>query len=356
MLKQRNDLASRLSAIPRVALAHLPTPLEALSQPLAGRTVYIKRDDCTGLALGGNKTRKLQFTIADALAAGATTLLTTSGVQSNHVRQTAAAAARSGLGFHAVLAPALDHFPHTHVDSGNVLLDCLYGAALHLADSEEAAEARLAGLRDELAANGERPYVVPLGASDGIGSLGYVECALELLDQIGTRGLDVSHIFVPTGSGGTHAGLVAGLRLAGSDIKVVGISVSDPAEIKRDKVLTALADVGRVLGYSDLAAEAQDIIIHDDYAGGGYSHPTTEANHWIRHIARSDGLLLDPVYTGKAFAGMADLLCGETLPDAREVIFIHTGGAPTLFADPALLSDVAQDAPALLPLLARASR
>lgn len=351
MLDEPMSLPKLLADIPRLPLAVLPTPLDPLLTPLPGDhgRVFVKRDDCTGLAMGGNKTRKLEFTLGHARHLAATVLLTASGVQSNHVRQTAAAAARAGMAFHAVVAPALAHFPRAHLESGNMLLDMLLGAQLHLVEEESLAEAALARLADDLRAQGERPYIIPLGASDGIGSLGYVDCAFELLRQTADSGLDLSHVFVATGSGGTHGGLLAGLRLAGSRALVIGISVSEPSAAKVDKVRASISGVAEMLGVALDVADAE-IVVHDAYAGEGYAHPTQAANDWVRRVARSDGLLLDQVYTGKAFAGMADLLGRNQLGSVRDVVFLHTGGTPALFADPRLLRTPELDAPEIARL------
>ena len=345
------DVSGCLARMPRFPLAALPTPLDVLLGEIPGphARIFVKRDDCTGLAMGGNKTRKLEYTLGHARELGATVLLTASGVQSNHVRQTAAAARRAGMAFHAVVAPALRSFPRAHIESGNMLLDMLFGTQFHLVEDEVDADAALARVAKDLRAKGERPYIIPLGASDGIGSLGYVDCALELLCQADVQSLELSHVFLATGSGGTHGGLLAGLRLAGSEVSVVGVSVSEPAPAKIAKVRASIGGVAEVLGV-ELDIRDDEIIVHDAYAGAGYAHPTAEANGWVRRVALSDGLLLDPVYTGKAFAGMADLLARGQIDNVRDVVFLHTGGSPALFSDPGLLVQVDRDAPALEPL------
>lgn len=353
MSQKQAALRERIATRPRARLAHLPTPLERLRGG-AQFGVWIKRDDCTGLAFGGNKARKLEFTLGDAVAKKATALVTASGVQSNHVRQTAAAAAKLGLAFHAVVFAPLERFPRGHLDSGNLLLDGLMGAHLHVASSETQLDRISEETMHMLSARGERPYFIPLGASDGIGSVGYVEAALELLEQCDHLGLSPSHVFTATGSGGTHAGLLAGLRLAGSSISVIGLSVSEPSAAKRTKVGTALRQIAETLGVAP-AWNDGDIVVFDDYAGAGYAHPTEAANDAVRSIARSDGVLLDPVYTGKAFVGMMDQLKRGALGHVRDPIFLHTGGASVVFADPALLWSAAKEVPDLAPLYARVS-
>ncbi|MGH8159760.1 MAG: D-cysteine desulfhydrase family protein [Rhodanobacter sp.] len=332
-----SDWKQRLARIARVELAQLPTPLSSMRRLAASLSVpprlFVKRDDCTGLAFGGNKTRKLEFTIAAAMAAGADTLITTGGVQSNHVRQTAAAAAKWGLACHAILDNPLGTPPPDYLASGNRLLDTLLGARIHPAPSGEAAiAARVTELASEIKAAGGHPFVVPLGASDEIGSLGYVVCATELLAQIAEQGLDVSHVVLCTGSAGTHAGLLTGLRLEGSAIQVIGISSSEPAAVKAAKVADISARILRLLGQPPWHPLPDDIRVHDEYVGAGYGAWTVAAEQAIRLVASTEGMLLDPVYTGKAMAGLIDLLARGALKDVRDVVFLHTGGAPALFA------------------------
>ncbi len=348
-------IAALLGRAPRFPLAHLPTPLEtarSLEASLPATRLFFKRDDCTGLALGGNKTRKLEFSIGHALELGATALVTASGLQSNHIRQTAAAAARAQLSFHAVVAPTLAHFPRAHIESGNLLLDGILGAHFHVAPNEASLEMTAGMVARRLKAAGERPFIIPLGASDGVGSLGYVQCALEILDQCVMLSITPGAIFIATGSCGTQAGLLAGLRLCGSEIPVIGISVSDPAPVKCDRIRFCLGMLEEALGCA-IPIPHDEIIVFDGYAGEGYSHQTEAANSWIRHVARSDGVLLDPIYTGKAFAGMADLLQSGMFA-GEDIIFLHSGGAPALFADPGQLWRPERDAPEIAALYERA--
>jgi D-cysteine desulfhydrase family pyridoxal phosphate-dependent enzyme len=333
-------------------LVHGPTPIHTLRSGEKHK-LWIKRDDCTGLALGGNKTRKLEFTIGQAIAEGATALVTASGIQSNHVRQTAAAAARSGLAFHPIVFAPLPRFGIGHLNSGNLLLDGLLGAKLHVAESEADLDAKVSDVIESLTREGHRVFFIPLGASDGVGSLGYVAAALEIVDQIRAQGLSTSHVFTATGSGGTHAGLIAGLRLAGSSIQVVGISVSEPTDAKIKRVGQALSQIAVRLGIEAPPWAASDILVLDRYAGAGYAFPTAEADEWVRSVARNDGILLDPVYTGKAFAGAMDLLDAEALGKVADPLFLHTGGIPVLFAEPTSLWDALKETPGLDLLQAR---
>lgn len=325
----------QLDRFPRVPLLHGPTPLHtlpALARALDVERIYIKRDDCTGLAFGGNKTRKLEFTFGDVRRRGADVVVTTGAWQSNHVRQTAAAAAQLGLRCHAVVHSPLPDPAPSYAGSGNLLLDHLFGAQVHRVDDDAAGEARVAELVQRESAAGAVPYVVPLGASDGIGALGYVGCAQELLRQLEAAGARPSHIVLATGSAGTHAGLLAGLRAAGSDVAVVGISVSEPAEVKRAKVARVLGELAEVAGDGSVRVPDAEIVVLDDYVGAGYAIPAEAADRALRLLASREGILLDPVYTAKAMSGFLDLVERGRLQALRDPVFLHTGGAPALFA------------------------
>lgn len=329
-----------LSCFPRATLAHIPTPIEETGIGNGSTLrVFVKRDDCTGLGFGGNKTRKLEFTLGDAVAQGASVLITSGARHSNHVRQTAAAAARLGIRCQVVLYDPVERVTPFYATSGNLLLDTLFGAEVYLAaDDGDATDRYIAMLVQAASAAGGTPYVVTLGASDGTGALGYAECARELLGQCAERNIKPSAIILATGSGGTQAGLLGGLRLLGSTIPVIGISVSESAEIKRTKVRRVLDEMVAKLG-SDIAVPNSDIIVFDDYAGPGYTIPTPESHDAIRQMARREGVLLDPVYTAKAMAGLLDLASRGEL--SGDVVFLHTGGAPALFTytDDFLASD-----------------
>lgn len=324
-----------ISRLPRFPLAHLPTPLqraERLGAALGGLDLWIKRDDCTGLALGGNKTRKLEYALGEALAQGADTLVTCGGYQSNHVRQTAAAAAIAGLACHAVISVSAPDRGPGYLTSGNVLLDRLLEARLHVAsDPGPGTEKTLRNLMAQLSAEGRRPFLIPLGASDGIGSVGYVVAAEELLEQCRSRGFEPSFLVLVTGSAGTHAGLLAGLRAAGAATAVIGISCSGRADMQQARVRRVLDDLGqRALLPAGIPDHA--IIVHDDWRGPGYAIPSRSGLDAIRLAARTEGLLLDPVYTGKGMAGLIGLSRRRAFRQGEKVVFLHTGGAPALFA------------------------
>ncbi len=326
-----------LRGVPRVRLAHLPTPLEPLARLRealgVGPRLFVKRDDCTGLAFGGNKARKLEFTLGAALTEGADCLITTGGVQSNHVRQTTAAGAKFGLDCFAVLDCPLSSPRPEYLVSGNRLLDGVLGAAIEVENGGEAAvRARVQSLQAHLRASGRKPFLVPLGASDEVGSLGYVLAAREMLDQAAGLKLDVSHVVLCTGSAGTHAGLLTGLRLNGSDATVVGVSSSEPSAVKIGKVEDIARRILEKLGKLPWSAFGSDTIVQDDYVGDGYGAETKGGFDAIRLVASTEAILLDPVYTGKAMAGLIDLLRRGALDRARDIVFLHTGGTPALFA------------------------
>ncbi|MDA8614762.1 D-cysteine desulfhydrase [Alphaproteobacteria bacterium] len=326
-------MAKKLSEFPSVPLCHQPTPLEfmpRMSESLGGPRLWIKRDDCTGLATGGNKTRKLEFLIADAIEKGAEMLVTQGAVQSNHVRQTAAAACKFGLDCHALLERRVPDRADDYETTGNVLFDQMFGTSLEFRPAGLDMNAEAMVVTEKLAAAGRKPYFIPGGGSNEIGALGYVSCAYELLDQIKANNLDVGWIVLATGSAGTHAGMLAGLHAAGSTIPVMGISVRQPEEkqiaaVHKLAVLTASQLTDTPLG-------VEKVIVDDGYVGAGYGQPTQGTLDAINLIARREGLLFDPVYSGKGLAGMIGLAGQNFFESDKDVIFLHTGGAAALFA------------------------
>lgn len=312
----------------RLSLAVLPTPLQPLprlAEALGGPRLLVKRDDLTGLGLGGNKVRKLEYLVADALAQGATTLITAGAPQSNHARQTAAAAARCGLECVLVLGPIAP--PEM---TGNLLLDRLFGARIRWAGTRD----RFA-VMDEVAAEeravGRTPYIIPYGGSNAIGAAGYLQAMGELARQAEEQGVTIDHIVFASSSGGTQAGMVVGARAHGVSARILGISVDKDAPTLRrtvyDLALLTAAHHGVPL---DLAPE--DVHVNADYIGGGYAVMGAVEREAIRLVARSEGLVLDPVYTGRAMAGLIDLIRRGTFTPEETVLFWHTGGAPALFA------------------------
>jgi D-cysteine desulfhydrase family pyridoxal phosphate-dependent enzyme len=324
-------LAARL---PRCPLATLPTPIEdapRLSAALDGPRILIKRDDLTGLAFGGNKVRKLEWLLGDALAKGADCLVTLGAGQSNHCRQTAAAAVRAGLACYLLLYP-----PFHGEGQANLLLDELLGAHITRLGGREP-EVQQRGTDDLLArlrSDGRRPYLIPVGGSNGVGSVGYVLCALELRRQLTERGLEPTHVYFSSGSAGTHAGLLVGRDVAGAAWRLVGISPGHPAAYLTPRVAEVAAETAALLHLPDAhrAYAAADVQLDDSYVGPRYGTLTPECVEAVRLVARTEGLLLDPVYTGKAMAGLIAHIRRGRITSHDTVVFIHTGGTPGLFA------------------------
>ncbi len=339
------ELADRLDTFPHLALAHLPTPLErldGLSAALGNCELWVKRDDATGLAFGGNKTRKLDYIMADARSQGADTIVTWAGVQSNWCRQTAAAAARLGLECSLVLINRPGH--HAEND-GNLLLDRIFGARLTIVEAgsdvkmleleavHDLLEPILAAEKDA----GRRVYLAPIGGSliEGSmhrpwGAIGYVRACLEVMQQAEERDLTFDAVILATGSGSTQAGLVVGTKLLTPGIPVIGISVSAGRGEMIDYI-QPIAEATCEMLEVDETIEAEDLIVFDTYLEAGYGLYTPSVARAIARAASADGLLLDPVYTGKAMAGLLDLIeTGHFRPGAR-ILFMHTGGTPALF-------------------------
>jgi L-cysteate sulfo-lyase len=312
----------------RVSLAHLPTPidrLDRLSKHLGGPELLIKRDDQTGLALGGNKTRKLEFLVADALANGRDHLITTGAPQSNHCRQTAAAAARLGLGCSLVLRgqpPA--------VANSNLLLDRLVGAHLYWSRDRPVTEV-MGEVAAELQAMGRKPYTIPLGGSNVMGATGYVLAMQELTDQLAASRLKVDHIVLASSSGGTQAGVVLGARIYDFRGSVLGISIDRPADDLKTQVSALATATATHLGLGTMAV-GQSVVVNDDYLGEGYGIMGDLEIEAIRLLGQLEGILLDPVYTGRAMGGLIDLIRWGAFTRRQTILFWHTGGSPGLFA------------------------
>lgn len=311
--------------IPRIRFAQLPTPVEQLphlSAVLGGPQLWVKRDDQTGLAFGGNKTRKLEFVLADAQARGARTLITVGAAQSNHCRQTAALAARYGM--HCILVLSGDP---SQAASGNLLLDQLFGAEI-IWTSRDERKLTLKKTFENAKEIGREPYLIPLGASDPIGTLGYMVAFNEMLSQQ----IPADWIVVASSSGGTQAGLVLGAHLQAWKGKVLGISIDEPAEYLQGMVARLASDAS-VLAGEPLNINPEDVLVNDDYLGRGYGVMDGPEREAIQLFARQEGLLLDPVYTGRAAAGLIDLIRRSFFKPGDTVLFWHTGGTPALFAD-----------------------
>lgn len=323
-----------LARFPRIRLGHGPTPFEPmpnLTKFLGGPNLYIKRDDCTGLATGGNKTRKLEFLMADAQKQGADVIITQGATQSNHARQTAAAATKLGMECRILLEQRVVAMGDEYEESGNVMLDRLLGATIverHSAGTnmQEAMDTLASKLREE----GRKPYVIPGGGSNPIGALGYVVCAQELLSQSFEAGVRIDHVVHATGSTGTQAGLVVGLQASSSGIPVMGISVRAAKAQQEENVYRLVQSTARLLGM-EREIGRETVVANSDYVGAGYGVPTPEMIEAVRLTARHEGILLDPVYSGKGMAGLIGLIQAGQFAKDDNVVFIHTGGAAALF-------------------------
>ena len=323
-----------LARFPRARFAHLPTPLEPLprlSARLGEANLLVKRDDCTGLATGGNKTRKLEFLLGDALELGADTVITQGAVQSNHVRQTAAAAARLGLRCLILLEERTAIDDPDYRESGNVLLDYLLGALVEYRPAGCDMDAEMDAAAERLREDGAKPYVIPGGGSNPVGALGYVNCVLELLAQATDAGVALDAIVHATGSAGTQAGLVTGLAACNADIPVLGICVSRPAQQQEANVFELAQAVAVHIGAPGCVDRTR-VVANGDYVGEGYGIPTDAMLEAVTLAAAEEGLLLDPVYTGKAMAGLIDLVRRGEYAKQANVVFLHTGGSAALFA------------------------
>ncbi|MCZ6622213.1 MAG: D-cysteine desulfhydrase family protein [Deltaproteobacteria bacterium] len=321
----------KLKSLPRIELAQLPTPLQELprlGQLLGGPKLLVKRDDQTGLALGGNKTRKLEFLIADALKKGADTVITTGAPQSNHCRQTAAAAAQVGMGCELVLGGNEPEVPN-----GNVLLDLFCGANLHWT-TRERRNAKMAEVARQLLSLKHNPYIIPVGGSNGLGALGYVQAMIELNDQLSKGRIKVDTIAFATSSGGTQAGMVVGARISGFEGKILGISIDQRSsqEPSYQSEIAAIANEAAKLIDSRYEFKEDDFTVNYDYLGLGYGVVGNLERESIRLTACTEGLLLDPVYSGRAMGGLIDLIKKGFFSLKDTVLYWHTGGAPALFA------------------------
>ncbi len=330
---------------PRVNLSHTPTALEKmpnLTQLMAGAELWIKRDDCTGLAMGGNKARQLEYYVGQALQQGADTLLTTGAVQSNHVRMTIAAARKMGMQVEVQLEKRVSDRQPAYYDSGNPMLMKIMAAKIHhypLGEDEDGADKALYELAEELKEQGRVPYVIPLsGMHTPYGALGYVKAAQEILQQLEELDLSFDAIVVASGSANTHAGLLFGLRACGSDIPVFGMCVRRTADLQKHRVLDKTTQLAEMLKV-DVCVTEEDIQLNDSVLQPGYGQLNEQLKEAIRLTAREEGILLDPTYTGKAMAGLLGLVRNEVFTKNQRVMFLHTGGSPALFGYPEILSE-----------------
>lgn len=314
-----------------VLLAHLPTPLyrlDRLSEVLGGPEIWIKRDDATGVGMGGNKVRKLQYLLAEAREQSATALLTAGPLQSNHCRQTAAVAAAAGLDCILVIEDRVRDADALYRTNGNLLLDRLFGARFVVLDGGANLEAALEQQARKVREQGGVPYVIPVGASSALGALGYVDCAAEIAGQ---TDFTFDHWIHATGSGGTQAGLVAGAEWHHLNVQILGINILDvPAAQVAHRIRTIADEV--LLNAGHVSTEKHDVTVLDGYVGEAFGKPTEGMIEAVSLLGRTEGLVLDPVHTGKAMAGLIDQVRKGRFASGERLLFIHTGGLPSTFA------------------------
>ena len=321
-----------LARFPRLHLAHLPTPLEhmpRLSKEL-GREIWIKRDDCTGVSTGGNKTRKLEFLFAEAEAMGADMVMTQGATQSNHARQTAAFAAKLGMACHILLEDRTGYNNANYNENGNVLLDHLHGATTEKFPGGHDMPGEMEQAAEKMRAEGKTVYTIPGGGSNATGALGYVNCAFEMLEQANKGSLRIDRIVHATGSSGTQAGLVTGLAAMNANIPLLGIGTRAPQPKQEQMVYDLALKTAEKIGAVGVV-KREDVMANTDYVGEGYGLPTESGLEAIAMFAELEGLLLDPVYSAKGAAGLIDL-CRKGFFDKDErIVFLHTGGSVGLF-------------------------
>lgn len=307
-------------------------PMENLSKALGkGVNLFVKRDDLLPGASGGNKTRKLEFCLADALEQGADTIITCGAVQSNHCRLTASWCCKENLECHLVLEERVKGSFKPEASGNNFLFELLNVKSRSVVQGGSDMMAEMLKKADELQAQGKKPYIVPGGASNAIGALGYAACAEEIMNQLNTGHLNIDHIVVPSGSAGTHAGMVVGMVGTNANIPVSGINVSRPKDIQKGIVHKLAEETAKELEMrADIPREA--IVCYDQYVGPGYSLPTDSMVEAVRLLAKHEAILLDPVYSGKAAAGLLDLVRSGHFSRGSNVLFLHTGGSPALYA------------------------
>jgi D-cysteine desulfhydrase family pyridoxal phosphate-dependent enzyme len=337
-MKTNSEVLSRLSSFPRVKIAHVPTALEEmpnLTRALGGPELFVKRDDNTGVAFGGNKARQLEYYFGEALEQGADTILITGAVQSNYARMTAAVSARLGMECHIQLEERVSDTDELYRTSGNVLLDRLMGAKIHSypeGEDERGADLALEKKAEDLRRKGAKPYVIPLGPGHPpLGALGYIEAAAEFLNQLDEKGMKIDDIIIPSGSGLTQGGLLFGLRALGSSIRVTGNCHRRTALFQKERIAQVIKGISELLGIDDPIKE-EDIVLYDIAIGPGYGLMDAGTREAILLAAQKEALFCDPVYSGKAMAGMISLIREGRFRKDSHVLFWHTGGQPAIFA------------------------
>ncbi len=323
------------SKFPRRHYLQGPTPIEflpSLSQALGGGVnLYVKRDDLLPGSGGGNKTRKLEFCIADALEQGADSIITCGAVQSNHCRLTAAWSAKEGLDCHLILEERVAGSYKAEASGNNFLFELLDVKSIDVVPGGTDMMGAMGAKADALAEAGRKPYIIPGGASNAIGATGYAVCAEETMGQLNAMRLMIDHILVPSGSAGTHAGMVVGMTGVNGKIPISGVNVSRPKDVQEEIVFQLALETAERLGVEN-AISRDDIVCFDQYVGPGYSLPTDAMVEAVKLFAKTEAILLDPVYSGKAAAGLVDLVRQGHFPKGANVLFLHTGGSPALFA------------------------
>lgn len=331
-----------LAKFPRRGYVQCPTPIERLprfSQALGGKVdIYMKRDDLLPGAAGGNKTRKLDFCIADALEKGADTLITCGAVQSNHCRLTLSWAVKEGLDCHLVLEERVKGSYNPDASGNNFLYKLLGVNSITVVPGGSPMLEEMGKKAEELRAKGKNPYIIPGGASNAIGALGYVACAQETMEQLFKTGLSIDTFVVPSGSAGTHAGFLTGIYATNAGIPVLGMNVSRTREAQEALVYKLLQETATLVGVRDAIPQSA-VTCFGDYVGAGYSLPTDGMIEAVKLLARTEAILLDPVYTGKEMAGFIDQVRKGAFPDGAKVLFLHTGGSPALYAYTDIFTD-----------------
>lgn len=307
--------------------------LEHLTRHLHGPTIYMKRDDLTGLPFGGNKTRKLEFLMADALEQHADTIITCGAVQSNHCRLTLAAAIREGLKCQLVLEERIPSSYDYYANGNNLLFNLLKPEKIHVAPYGKNPADVMEELAQKLRLQGRRPYIIPVGGSNAIGDLGYVACMGEIIEQMDQMQIQFDRIFITSGSAGSHAGLLAGMKLSKRDIEIYGIGINRPQKAQERAILELANDTLEKLDEKPSITK-EDVVVNCNYIGGGYSVPTEAMRQAVKLVAEKEAIMLDPTYTGKTMSGLIDLIEKGIIKKHETILFIHTGGTPGLFAHP----------------------
>lgn len=323
-----------LAQFPRRRYTEGKTPIEKLtnfSEALGGPNIYIKRDDLLGLTSGGNKTRKLEFLVADALAQGSDTLITCGAVQSNHCRLTLAAAVKEGLKCRLVLEERVPNSYKKEASGNNFLFHLLGVEKVYVVPGGSDMMQEMKKVADEVTGEGGKPYIIPGGGSNEIGATGYVACAQEILEQTFEKSLNINHIVCASGSSGTHAGLVTGFYGSNANIPISGISVNRKKDIQEEIVYNLIQKTAERVGVN-ATIPREAVVVYDEYVGAGYSLPTSSMIEAVNLLAKTEGILLDPVYTGKTMAGLIGLVRKGYFKKDDNVLFIHTGGSPALYA------------------------